>query len=94
MGDEERGNWVGHRSQELRELTLELFTGELIEGGKWFVEEQNWRIEDQGTGQSYPLLHAARELPGVGMGEACEANRVEQRSDSLGAVALPSQQER
>src|SRR5260370_18462690 len=57
--DEEgaRGNFVSQ--PKLEEFAAERFSSEDVQGGKRFVHEQNFRLDDQRTCDADALLHAA-----------------------------------
>ena len=75
------GNGVGHKHHgaafalpKLLQLLIEPVAGDLVERAKRLVHHQNARFKRQGTGDRHPLLHAARQLPGVLALKPGEAN--------------------
>ena len=60
---------VGHQHDALFQLrengfqfTLQCVTGNGIERAQWFVQQQQWRIQHQGTHQGHTLALAAGQL--------------------------------
>src|SRR6516162_1088024 len=56
-----RNDDSGHLSLffQLQDKIADFIGGDGIEPGGWFIEEQNFGIENQGAGQSHAFLHAA-----------------------------------
>ena len=68
---------------DAQQLEVHALAGHLVERAEGLVHEQQGRIEGEGPGDRHPLLHAARELPGVVVGEVGSSTRLEH-------LALPS----
>src|SRR5215210_517043 len=49
-----------------------------VEGADRLVEEEDLRLDGEGSGQGHPLALASRELRGITVGEAFELNQFEQ----------------
>ena len=73
---------------EVQEIVVELEAGDLVESGEGFVHQQELRLGDEGTGDRYPHLHAARQFARVAVGEAFEADHPERVHDVVARVGL------
>lgn len=62
MGDKDCRD--AHPPLDLPQLDLHLRPQPPVEGAQWLVEEQDFRTDDQGSGQSDPLLLPAAQLRG------------------------------
>ena len=65
MGDKDDGPLMA--VLQLEQLVLHLGTDQGIERRKRLIHQQDIRIDGQAAGQPHPLLHAARELVGIGV---------------------------
>lgn len=72
---------------EVVDFTPKVLGGEHIEGAEGFVHEQHLRFQNEGAGETHPLLHPAGELLGVGTLEAIEADDVDRIKGALPALA-------
>jgi hypothetical protein len=61
VGDEDHGDV--ELSEQLAQFAPQVCSRRPVEGGKWFVQEQQARFAGQGPGQSHTLLLAAGKLP-------------------------------
>ena len=50
---------------ELEQFAAQAFGGKDIESGKWFVHEEDFGLDDQGTGETDALLHSAGKFLGI-----------------------------
>ena len=66
VGDEQDG--LAEFVLDFHQLVLHLAPDERIEGGEGFVHQEDGGVGRQRPGKSHPLLHAAREMAGVGAG--------------------------
>ena len=66
--------------------------GDLVEGGERLVHQQQRRAEGDGAHEGDALLHAARQLVRVGVGELGQADLVEQlgRRRAVAPVVAPA----
>ena len=79
------GDAVGHEhdgrpgpSPDAHQLGVHPLAGHLVEGAERLVHEQQLRIERQRPGDRDALLHAARQLPRMPLGERLELDEAEQ----------------
>ena len=72
--------WISRRLRRSWDADLD------VEGAEGLVEQEHRRLVDQGAGEGDPLLLAARELMGVAVAEAAEADAVEQLLAPAGAL--------
>ena len=77
MGDEQHRGLVA--LPEAEQQVAHLGPGHLVEGGEGLVHQQDGGPEGEGPHQGDALLHAARQLPGVGVEEVAQAHLGEQR---------------
>ncbi len=75
MGNEEVGVVLGPR--DVQEQALHPPAGLRVEGAEGLVHEDDLGPVDEGTGDRHPLLHAAREVLGVAVGELRQTHRLE-----------------
>jgi hypothetical protein len=75
MGYEHHG--LGLALEDLQQLLLERLPGLGVQGAEGLVHQQHGRVDGQGPGQTRPLLHSARELEGVGVLEAGQADQAD-----------------
>jgi len=68
--------------QQLVEQFPEVSPGNWINAIGWFVEEQNLRSMDKGTGQPQLLLHSAGEVPGKALFERVQSAELKKAFDS------------
>ena len=73
------------RSPDAHQLGVHPLTGHLVERPERLVHQQQLRVERQGARDRDALLHAARQLPGMAVGERLELDELEQ----VGGPALP-----
>src|SRR5262249_45905579 len=69
------------------ELDVHLLPGHRVERPEGLVHEEHRRVVDEGPRERDPLLHAARQLPGVALLEALQADE-RQELERCGAVPL------
>jgi hypothetical protein len=76
MGDEQHGRAerLAQRGQDVAHLGA----GDLVERGERLVHQQDRRPERQRPDQRHPLLHATRQLVGVGVEEPRQPDPIEQ----------------
>ena len=73
---------------ELLQLLVQTVTGDLVERPKGLVHHQNLWFKRQCARDRYPLLHAARELPGVLALKPCQTDLLQVlHGDGLGLSA-------
>ena len=77
------------RRQILHELGVHPLAGHLVERPERLVHQQQLRVEGQRPGDRHPLLHAARQLPGMLVGEALELDQPEQLGRAARAARRP-----
>ena len=66
------------------QLHLQRATELGVEGAERLVEQQDGRVEHQGTGERHPLLLAAGELAGPPLAVALELHQLQGRTHPLG----------
>jgi hypothetical protein len=86
VGDEEVGVVLGPR--DVQEQALHPPAGLRIEGPEGLVHEDDLGPVDEGASDRHPLLHAAREVFGVAVGELREPHRLEVLVRTLPALRL------
>src|ERR1700730_8689277 len=66
MGDEKYR--LARLAPKIVQHRLQLSPGHIVEGAKWFVGQENWRIVGKDRGDSDPCTHASRQFtrPGTG----------------------------
>ncbi|MNV68256.1 hypothetical protein D3C71_1610930 [compost metagenome] len=79
MGDEQGRGAVFH--PDALQLDIHLAAKNLIECAKGFVEEQDFRIGDEGAGNRHALAHAAGQFAGQRLFETLEADEGDQFCD-------------
>src|SRR6266849_6586718 len=77
-----RGNFVAEPKFE--EFAAECFRSEHVKRGKWFVHEEHFGLDDEGSRYANALLHAARKFLRVRGFKTIQANSV---NDTQGALA-------
>ncbi len=65
------------RIPQLRQVVAQCLGGQDVELRKRFVEQQDVGIDDEGAGKADALPHAARQLLGIGVFEAVEADQAD-----------------
>lgn len=86
MRNEENGFWA--LAPDAQKFEAHFIAGHCVEGGKWFVHQQNLRVEQQGTRDCNALLHAARELVNGGVCEPVEADEGDQLASAVLVIAI------
>ena len=76
MGDEDDGH-AGARP-DLQQLALQLLAGERVERTKRLVHQQDVGVVGKHARDRHALLHAARELARIAVGEALEADQLDE----------------
>jgi len=94
VGDEEDGlallGGAGGLAPDAQQLEVHLVARHGVQRAEGLVHEENRRIQYQRATQRGPLLHAARELGGVLLGEAGEAGRPQELPGPLAIVGAPA----
>ena len=71
---------------QLQQFAAQVLRGQHIERGEGLVHEEDFRLDDEGAGESDPLPHAAGELLGIGGLEAVQTDGVEDLEALLAAL--------
>ena len=71
---------------DVEQLLVEPLARHLVEGAERLVHQQDGRVQGERAGDRHALLHAARELPRVVLGEFLEADQAQQRARPLLAL--------
>ena len=75
VGDEDDGR--AGALPDAQEFEVHALARHLVEGPEGLVHEQQGGVERQGPGDGRALLHPARKLPGVMVGEVLELDQAE-----------------
>ena len=75
MRDEDHGR-SGH-PPDVEKQIVHFEPGEFIERAERLVHQQNGRLMNDRTAQRYPLLHAAGQLPRIGLLKTTQADELE-----------------
>ena len=91
------GDAVGHEHDgrpgpppDAHQLGVHPLAGHLVERPERLVHEQQLRVERQGPGDRDALLHPARQLPGMPIGERLELDQLEELGRRAGAARSAS----
>src|SRR5687767_7290856 len=66
---------------QLTQPSSEIFPHLRIEGAKWFIQQQNARLDGESASKGHALALAAGKLNGVAAFEAIEVNEIEELAD-------------
>src|SRR5215211_8345798 len=91
VGNQHRGKW-GFRDRQCSERRNQRLASRKIETGCWFVEEQQWRIGHQRSGDADPLPLTLGAGSNLAIGERKAPEQFQQSSRPLAfcvAVAVP-----
>ena len=75
VGDEDHG--LAELAMQSDDLVLHVAADERVERAERLVEEHHIRVYDEGAGQAHTLLHATRQLLGVGIGVARQPHELD-----------------
>ncbi len=75
MGDEEQGK--AHVVPQLQQQLLHAAAGQRVQRGEGLIHQEHTRLHGQRAGNSHTLLHPARQLVWVRVGEPAQPHLVD-----------------